>query len=96
METKIAVVSVTAVLLAAVFIGASVSAHMMQIPAYYNDAQGYAYGDHYREMLEIHSQYYNNEISYEEFVDLMGNEMLEGDMPCQNGIMGSYGRLQLI
>jgi hypothetical protein len=43
--------------------------------------------DHYREMLDLHKQYFNNEISFEEFNEEMNGEMTEHyeDMPCNEG-----------
>lgn len=53
---------------------------------------------HYQEMAELHAAYYNNEISSQEFLEGMYQEMQEGDMPCLYGsgyagqnMMGRYG-----
>lgn len=41
--------------------------------------------DHFREMSELHEQYGDGQITYEQFVDGMNEEMRETDMPCRMG-----------
>lgn len=81
-------VVVAALLVGGILIGASVSGHMMYNPSYYS-FQDSGYGEHHREMLDLHKQYFNNEIGYEEFAGMMEKEMLEDGMPC----FGGYGMM---
>ncbi len=73
---------VAALFISASLIASTVLAHM------YDDQTGYEDSDfrgHHKEMLDLHKQYFNNEISYDEFADMMEKEMLEDGMPCFGG-----------
>jgi hypothetical protein len=80
-----------AVLLVATLSIGLVSAHQ------YNSNQDES-KEHYREMLDLHRQYFNNEITFEEFYAEMDNEMIEHwkEMPCHGGygMMGFRGMMQ--
>ena len=41
--------------------------------------------EHHEEMFELHEQYESGEISYQEFIDEMNEEMEEHNMPCRMG-----------
>lgn len=87
-KNLIAVIGVIgALLLGAGLIGQAVSAH--GYGSY--DLQDSGFRDSYDEMLDIHKQYFNNEISSDEFWEKMNDESLYAGMPCHG--YGGFGMM---
>lgn len=53
----------------------------------YNEGnEGFEFREHYSEMLDLHKQYFNNEISFEELWESMENDEFHYEyMPCHQG-----------
>ncbi len=65
----------------------------------YEESKSFEFEDHHREMLDLHKQYFNNEISFEEFNEEMNGEMTEHyeDMPCNEGSgMAGYNMMGMM
>jgi hypothetical protein len=74
---KIAIASV--LLMVAISYAGLVSAHQ-------SDTDEVEFEGHYKEMLDLHKQYYNDEITFDEFYEKMESEEFdEDDMPCHSG-----------
>jgi hypothetical protein len=84
---------VVALFAGAGLISAAVSAHMSDGGYYQFNSQDPEFSEHYREMLELHKQFSNNEISLEEFEEKMFSEEFHEDgFGCHGGfgMMGPY------
>jgi hypothetical protein len=83
---------ISALLIGAGVISAAVSAHMFDGGYYQYNIQDPEFQDHYREMLELHKQYFNGEISFEEFEQ----QMFSGEFHGEGfGCHGGFGMMGL-
>ena len=74
---------ISSLFVGAFLIASFVSAHMYDEEFGLEDSD---LSEHYRDMMELHKQYFNSEISYEEFVGMMEDLEVPYDHPCSAGI----------
>ena len=55
------------------------------ISAHQDGEDNESWEEHQQEMFELHEQYSTGEITYEQFVEEMNEEMEEHGMPCRMG-----------